>query len=623
MDVYINKKRVRLDPAMSIGKGGEADVFGIGQQAIKIFKPPNHPDFKGSPLEQRAAKERIKEHQKKLPAFPLGLPDRVIVPQQLAYDRTGKKIVGYSMRFLQNAEVLLRYADRKFRQAGIGNDLILKIFLDLFASVQKVHQAGVIIGDFNDLNVMVVGNQAYLIDADSYQFKKFFCRLFTARFADPLRCDPQNNSLLLSQPHNENSDWYAFNIMLFQCLLYVDPYGGIYKPKNKRKKINHDARPLHRITVFHPEVKYPKPAVPYDVLPDDLLDHFHKVFEKDVRGIFPIDILQNFTWTKCTVCAKEHARAVCPHCALPAPVKEAISIHGQVTATRFFRTKGLILHAAYQGSRLRWVYHEHGKFKREEDTIITPGQPDPGMRFRIQGRQTIIGKKEQALVFTPGQPSPDRLVVDNFGTLPIFDTNANRKFWIYNGHLMADGKLGPDFPEQIGEVLTNQTLFWAGPKFGFGFYRAGNLSVAFVFDAKRRGINDTVKMPSIRGQLIDATCIFSQHYCWFFIATQESGKIIHQCYVIGPDGLIKAATQAEKNDDSWLGVLRGKCSAGDLLLAATDEGVVRVELQGDRLIETQKFPDTESFVHAGKHLFAGKDGLYVVGSRDITVLKIR
>ena len=46
------------------------------------------------------------------------------------------------------------------------------------------------------------------------------------------------------------------------------------------RRITHDARPLHRITIFHPEVKYPKHAVPYGVLPDDILQYFHLVFEK-------------------------------------------------------------------------------------------------------------------------------------------------------------------------------------------------------------------------------------------------------------------------------------------------------------------------------------------------------
>ena len=64
MDVYIGGKRVRLSPTMSIGKGGEADVFDIGGgKAVKVFKTPKHPDLQGLPLEQEGARQRLLEHQ--------------------------------------------------------------------------------------------------------------------------------------------------------------------------------------------------------------------------------------------------------------------------------------------------------------------------------------------------------------------------------------------------------------------------------------------------------------------------------------------------------------------------------------------------------------------------------
>ncbi len=56
MDVYINGKKINLSPQKTIGKGGEADIFDIGNgQAAKIFKQPNHPDYQGQPFAQQAA----------------------------------------------------------------------------------------------------------------------------------------------------------------------------------------------------------------------------------------------------------------------------------------------------------------------------------------------------------------------------------------------------------------------------------------------------------------------------------------------------------------------------------------------------------------------------------------
>src|SRR5205085_3930392 len=119
-ELYVGGTRLRLDPRRAIGKGGEADVYDAGKGlALKVFKPPDHPDFALDPEAQRAARIRLDEQQTKLPAFPAGLPPNVIAPEQMAYDAPrGGRLVGYAMRRLGSAEVLLRYADRQFRESG-------------------------------------------------------------------------------------------------------------------------------------------------------------------------------------------------------------------------------------------------------------------------------------------------------------------------------------------------------------------------------------------------------------------------------------------------------------------------------------------------------------------------
>jgi len=115
MDVLVHGKRLRLKPQQAIGKGGEADVFTIGNgQVLKLFKPPSHPDYAGQPHEQQQAEARLAEHQAKLPAFPSHVPGRVVRPEALVTDRSGRIILGYTMRFLHGATVLMRYAERSF-----------------------------------------------------------------------------------------------------------------------------------------------------------------------------------------------------------------------------------------------------------------------------------------------------------------------------------------------------------------------------------------------------------------------------------------------------------------------------------------------------------------------------
>jgi H/ACA ribonucleoprotein complex subunit 3 len=621
MDVYLNGTRIKLDPSKSKGKGGEADIFQIQSGIVaKIFKFPDHPDLENMPLEQTAARLRIIEHQKKLRTFPKTLPQNVIIPQDLLTDASGQQIVGYTMKFINGSEPLFHYSEKAFRQTGIDNNKMVTIFQDLHKSVDGVHahRDNVVIGDFNDLNVLVVDKTAYIIDADSFQYGHYICKMFTTRFVDPLLCDPKGTSLMMVKMHNQNSDWYAFTIMVMQCLLFVHPYGGIYIPKDPKKRIPQDSRALQHITIFNPEVRYPKPATPYKVLPDNLLNHFYNVFEKDCRGIFPFELIDNLQWTTCPNCGMEHARNSCPNCAIAPTIAIATitTIRGTVTAIKIFQTKGVILFATMQSGKVRWIYHESNQFKRENGKSFLNGELDPYIRYRIQGDITLLGKGNDLITINEGTTSK---IIDFYGNLPVFDANENNQYWIESGKLMRNGTINPEF---IGDVLTNQTLFWVGNKFGFGFYRAGNLNVAFIFDTERKGINDNVKLPQIKGQLIDSTCIFTNELCWFFISTQQGSNIINQCYAINQIGEIIATAQAKANDNTWLSEIRGKCAISNFLFSTSDNGLIRLEIQNGQIIQTREFPDTEPFIDTNSHIFAGKEGLYVVKSHEILQLKI-
>lgn len=629
--VYINGQKIILSASQTIGKGGEADIYDIGNaQALKLFKPPTHPDFVGQPIEQIGAQQRLDIHQTKLIDFPSNLPSNIVKPIDLAYFPQNR-IAGYTMQLIKGAELISRYSEPQFRRT-VPNEEVRDVFLDLYQTLNLTHQSKVIFGDFNDLNVFVKDKKAYVLDADSFQFGKYFCTTFTNKFIDPLnirpttakeRQDNQNmGSFIMCKPHNEASDWYAFAVILFQSLLLVDPYGGIYKPQDKTKAINHGDRPLHRITVFNSEVKYPKPAIHFNVLPDDLLDFFQKTFEEDYRGPFPKNLLECLNWTICPSCGTVHARATCPSCkfAAPAAVKEVVTIRGQVTATTIFQIKkGHILYATFQNGKLNWLYHENDQFKREDNSVVIQGPFNIGMRFRINDQKTIIGKGNQIVVFDRDK-IVEKLLVDAFGSLPMFDANEKHIYWLNQGDLKRSGDIAPSF---VGNTLADKTLFWVGSRFGFGFYQAGEIQVAFVFDAFNRGINDSVKIPRITGQLIDSTCVFTKDKCWFFTSVKNGSRVINTCSVVKYDGSIEATTQTEADDGSWLSKIRGKSASGNFMLSATDDGLVRLEVKNGQIEITREFPDTEPFVDINSNLFMGPNGVYVVDDKTIKLLQIK
>jgi len=619
MDVLISGKRTRLDPSKSIGKGGEADIYLTQNfEAVKIFKGPTHADLIGLPQEQQAAKDRLQEHQRKLPAFPKNLPARVIVPQTLVTNVSGSQVVGYTMRFLSGFEVLLKYADRIFRK-GIPQNRIPAILLDLHDTVGKIHKAGVVIGDFNNLNVMVQNEEAYIIDADSFQFGSFLSRAYTERYLDPLLADTKNAELTLMRPYQPNSDWYAYGVMLMECLLFAGPYAGIHIPKKPSDRMTAGERVFKRVTVFNPQVRYPKPAIPYSALPDNLLEEFRQVFEKDRRGEFPRELLEGLRWTKCDKCGTEHARNTCPNCKFAqAPVKTTVRVRGKVSSERIFQTLGTIVTTVVQGNEIKWVYHENGQFKRELGQPVLPHELEPTIRIRIKDGSTLVGRNNE-LIEIASDGRSTRRVTDLWNGIPVFDSTAERAYWLTNGNLKRDGKFGP---ESFGQTLSGQTMFWVGPELGLGFYRAGEIWTTFVFNSRSGGINDSVKTPRIPGQLIDAHCVFSKDMAWLMLIASDRRGVRHHCFAINNHGQVVAQITADPRTTHWLSNIHGPCAVGNSLLCPTDNGVVKIDLQGSSLVVTKEFPDTEPFCDSGSTLLAGPGGLYVVNPQEILLLKI-
>ncbi len=620
MNVWLAGKRISVKPGAAIGKGGEADVFDLADgRVLKLFKAPDHPDYQGLPAEQQGAAARLDEHQRKLPAFPKGLPPSVVGPEELALEQKGAgRIVGYAMRRVSPAEPLFRLADPAFRRAGFTGGQVVHAFTRLWSAVEGLHRQGVVLGDFNDRNVLLTGAEPWLIDADSFQYAGFLCPVFTDRFVDPLLCDAGQSGPVQARPHVVDSDWYAFAVLLMQSLLFVGPYGGIHRPKDPSRRVAQAARPLHRITVFHPEVQYPKPAASPKTLPDDLLARLSAIFEHDQRGAFPLPLVEGLRFERCASCGIEHARAACPTCrpSATASVQTATRVRGGVCCHHVFETRGVIL-AARVDREPAWLFHEQGAYRREDGSVVLRGELDPRLRFELRGRDTLVGRTGELGIVRPGT-SPVRVLADRFAT------DGRRLFWTHDGQLLREGdvQLGTAAPQRVGEVLSGQTRFFVGPAFGIGLYRAGNLSVGFVFENDRGGLNDQVRLPQLTGELLDATATLDDRRAWLRLRLASNGRTRHLCVVVSRTGAVEAVAEAPAGDASWLGTLGGACAVGGVLLAATDAGLVRVEVQGKGLAVTREFLDTEPFVSSDDRLLVGRQGLYVVQARSVSLLQM-
>lgn len=626
-------KTVEILDTNQLGEGGEAVVykFKLGKDtfAAKIYKTDDHPDYEKNLIEQEKARQRLEDLEVNLKQFPKGLPDNVAAPIDLLYDTSGPR--GFYLPIVPDPrDPYRKLCDPNFR-VSLDNNLIFDSLIALYQTMHACHtnpQGKLILGDFNDLNVL--GLKPWIIDAEAGSYGSKVCITFTQRFTDPTKCkmtvkDDQGKEvpatrIILGRPHDEGSDRYAWVSMLFQSLFLVSQYEGVYKPKDKSKKCPQDARPLYRRTVMADGAKWPKwvQNLGYtpDVYPDDVMHLFHRYFHEDDRSEIDLSIIQNMRWTKCTACGKGHARSQCPNCAAPGVTRATTEVKGKVTCERIFHTDGMIIISAYQHG-LKYLIYENGKLSRENGQIIWNGALDPHIRYRLNGDNTCLAKGNMITFEKNG--SQNKTNIDTYGVLPIFDANQDNRFWLNGGRLQSNKMVGriEAGERNIGQVLRNQTLFWVGDSFGFGFYRASNLSEFFVFGAKEGILKDGIKVPPLKGQLLDSTCSFSSSHCWFFATYDFGGTTKHRCSLLDQNGTVLGSIEEDAGSDSWLGRgIRGTCAVGNMLFVPTDDGLVRVKCDSG-LFNTASFPDTEPFIDASCQVLQGDKCLHVVSRQDI------
>lgn len=622
--VYINSQPVKL--GIEIGGGQEAVVYDIGNNMVaKIWREPNDPFYANNKNDQQAAAQRLSLYAKKLKQFPRQLPPHIIGPKDFVTNKNGV-IIGYTMQFVRGAEVLIKYGDMAFRQQmNISNNEIVDIFKHLHTTLQQLHQRNIVIGDFNDLNVLVKDKQVYMIDTDSYQFGNYPCTMYTDKFLDPLICQlaTQNNVSFMQMvsPHTRLTDWYAYTIMLMKSLLFVHPYGGVHKPKDPSKKVKDSLRTLQRVSIFDKDVLYPRHAYPLQVLPQQLNEYFHKVLHKDVREMFPVHLIQNLVWHRCQSCGIEHATLHCLVCQVQHVILSQQS-SANIKVVPVFQTSGTIVYTAVMHDKLYYIYHENGMYKRENGRVVIQGNHDRGLYFGINGNTTLLAKEHMLVSINPHEDT-QKIAVDMMGNVPCFVSNADDIFWASNGILQRANTMGLQFtPYHAGMVLQGRTALWLGDDFGFGLYTAGGILQGFLFDAKSAAINDQCTIPTTTGQIINADCIFGHKRCWLLLQVKQGSQYINICYAFNQQGKLLGQWQTHADDGSWLATITGKCATGPYLFSPTNDGVVRVEFDDTGVVHTKQFTDTAAHVHEKCQLQICSNGIYVIKNNSINLLTL-
>lgn len=567
--------RINDEDSNRVGYGGEADVYwfnptrefiarhGSNRYVVKIFRAAR------TDAQRRAQRER----QTKLGSFPSGLPGNVIAPISLVSD-SSDQIIGYVMVYVPDGTPLIQFKSAQYhKDHSITIGKILKVLTNLHDLVTAVHRCGIVIGDFNDKNVLVGPNfEVYLLDADSLQYGNWECPAFTPKFVDPkiVVADPANaNQLKKVGEHSTLTDWYAFTVMVFQLLVRIHPYtDGFYAPDANEGVVQGVKRIHRRLSVFHPRVTLPDMATPFDRLPSGFLHCFELVFEEEKRGSFPRELLETSPPQPTTVRSQQQ----------------------QPTSNLSQR----YLVVDLQGQRTVYAYHESGAYRREDGRIIYPAPAhDSRLTAILAGNRTVLASRTSFAVFNGGRNSGQVQTQERFGKTTV-TANSQHVYWLRHHELVRDDSLGRVIT--IGSVSANSTSVWVGERFGLALEDNGVLTRILTF-TDQPGFSISTLPPKF-GSLVDAQCVISDELAWLTLSISDGGQVVNQCYVFDSRAQLRATAEAYRGDNTWLGSMTNVAHAtGSKLLAPVPGiGIARIGIAGQRAQQEITYPGTSMLV---------------------------
>lgn len=626
MKVMIAGKTTDLAKLDIVGSGGEGLVVkttltGFGQMAIKVYHQPT--------LERSRKLDAFFKHRWNIPT------EKVALPQIPVYDSTGSMIVGFGMPYLGTGfeEIALLPNRKKRIDLGIDNRLVTQIFLDGHKTLEKIHTAGLVVGDLNDRNVLFKDTEMLWIDVDAWQFGTFPCPVATLEFLDPAL---YGKDLSKRPVFESNHDWYSFAVMFFRSLLLVHPYGGVHQQYKTLP-----ARATSHVTALDPSVKYPKIGLSPDILSDDLLEEFFKVFTKNKRGVFPTSLMLEYLQglTECKNCHAFYPanRASCPVCSqktlvvITTPVTDDKGINVQ----RLFTTKGNIAYTKVQGNKIYVIEHiqKHAwlhVIDQGRDLFrIHLGNALPGIRYEVAGSMLVMSQNHTTdlKIIDINHRKANQFhqsVTEIFepSRQAVFQVTQNKVVRIVNGNIMSIEKDYERIIERyIRNGIPNQTWFATNKETErlqlFGFVQVLRDRIYWYCLDKK---HFEPKIPTLNANegLVDISVEFSGDTALLRRKTIQNGVEYLRSSIVDGNGEV-TYSNIVKMTDHPVDSIHGQVFSGGVLLHATDNGILQERITSSVF---KYFDQTEPYVKGGDELHKFGNGLLIAGSNNITYIEL-
>ncbi|MBS1722920.1 MAG: hypothetical protein JSS66_08210 [Armatimonadetes bacterium] len=261
-----------LQLAASLGQGGEGSVYGLvgdATLAVKVFRETNE--------------DRIDKLMELVAMDNPRLRLAGAWPHLLLTGHDGS-VVGYQMEFLQGWVPLFSVYQVRSRLRILPNaswSYLIRVARNLTTCVHYIHEAGLVIGDLNESNVLADSRgMARLIDVDSFQVGEHRCQVGKSELTPP---ELQGRSLQ-NRLRSPNDDLFALAILLFQTLVFGrHPYAGCTEGDREATLESHIKAGHYAWTTRRSVPVHPPQELSIDWLPAEIRGLFEDAFDPDIR----------------------------------------------------------------------------------------------------------------------------------------------------------------------------------------------------------------------------------------------------------------------------------------------------------------------------------------------------
>lgn len=245
-----------------IGRGGEGIVYHVADEPGLVAKIYHEPKEMGKLLKMVASRGELLD----VAAWPL----KVLAEK-------GKAVGFLCKKISRGKEIhqIFHPKDRKKAAPKINWDFLIHTAINLAISFRVIHASGLIVGDVNDRNILVLPNgTVYFIDCDSFHVSEDYpCAVGMALYLPP---EMQSGGII-----SQESDHFSLAVLIFQLLFMGrHPFAGSY-PGRPEMCLFQAIREGY--FCFSGKVNLPLHALPFSIIPPELQQLFVRAFTGNVR----------------------------------------------------------------------------------------------------------------------------------------------------------------------------------------------------------------------------------------------------------------------------------------------------------------------------------------------------